>query len=178
MPRLFVKNRALGYVSNHVPLCVRYIRRRKQNFVITCVGNAFHTYNCGNLALLSVSGCHPADIQVLCGDAFLVYTACGNEIFAWKRGFELKHVYRGHLSPVQLMLPFGEHLISVDEESNLIVWIIKTQDIYLELNFQENQFSISAMLHPSTYTNKVRCVVPLFTPFVCKTCLHFVTILL
>jgi len=43
--RLFVGYRALGFVSNSVPLCVRYDERRRENFVVTCVGRAFHTYN-------------------------------------------------------------------------------------------------------------------------------------
>ena len=65
-------------------------------------------------------------------DSFMVYAAAGDsgDVFAWRRGSELKHVYRvkreengvaGH--PVRLMLPFGPHLITVDEKSVLRVRI-------------------------------------------------------
>ena len=43
--RLFTGYRALGFTSNAVPLCVRYDEKRRENYVLTCVGRAFHTYN-------------------------------------------------------------------------------------------------------------------------------------
>ena len=43
--RLFVGYRVLGFVSNGVPSCVRHDEKRRENFVVTCVGKAFHTYN-------------------------------------------------------------------------------------------------------------------------------------
>ena len=54
-------------------------------------------------------------------DAFLVFVAAGSAIYAWRRGTELKHCYRGHSSSVHLMIPFGPNLISVDERSNIKV---------------------------------------------------------
>ena len=54
-------------------------------------------------------------------DAYLVFSAAGKEIFAWRRGTELKHVYSGHESEVHTMMPFGPHLISVDANSVLKV---------------------------------------------------------
>lgn len=41
---IFVAYRALGFVSNHIPLSLRYINRRNENLVVTCVGKSFHTY--------------------------------------------------------------------------------------------------------------------------------------
>ena len=55
----------------------------------------------------------------------MVYSAAGNDIYAWRRGCELKHTYKGHQSKVKLLLPFGPHLISIDEESQLFVFDIK-----------------------------------------------------
>lgn len=43
--KIFTGYRALGYVSNHVPLAVRHHRKHRENYVITCVGKSFHTYN-------------------------------------------------------------------------------------------------------------------------------------
>lgn len=122
--RIFARNRALGYVSNHIPLVTRYILRRKEHFVVTCVGRAFHTYGCKHFTLLSVSGLHPDNITCLATDTFHVYTACANDVYAWRRGTDLKHTYKGHEYPVHLLLPFGAHLLSVDESSNLKVFFI------------------------------------------------------
>jgi hypothetical protein len=43
--KIFSAFRALGFCSNHIPLCVRYHSKHQDNYVVTCVGTAFHTYN-------------------------------------------------------------------------------------------------------------------------------------
>lgn len=43
--KIFTGYRALGYVSNHVPLAIRYQEKTKEHYVITSVGKSFHTYN-------------------------------------------------------------------------------------------------------------------------------------
>lgn len=88
-------------------------------------------------------------------DTYLVYTASANDIYAWRRGAELSHTYKGHQDPVHILLPFGPHLISVDESSNLKVWDIKAESLYLELSFDNNVFHVTTALHPSTYINKI-----------------------
>ena len=62
----------------------------------------------------------------------MVYTACGKTIYAWRRGSELKHTYLGHQHPVQLLLPFGPHLLSVDSESFLKVGYCQ-KNLYYEV---------------------------------------------
>lgn len=121
----------------------------------TCVGKSFQTFNCSHFRMLSVSGLHPEDIQCLASDKFLIYSACGNIIYGWRRGNEIKHKYIGHKSKVHLLLPFGEHLMSVDEDSLLKVWEKRSETIYLEIPFQNDTFKITAIMHPSTYANKV-----------------------
>lgn len=153
--KIFLRNRALGYVSNHIPLVTRYIERRKENLIVTCVGNAFHTYGCTHFTLLSVSGTHPSEITCLSADTYHIYTACENVIYAWRRGTELKHTYKGHEHTVCALLPFGPHLISVDEDSNVKVWDIKLEELVLELNFSNKLFKITTLMHPNTYMNKV-----------------------
>lgn len=153
--KVFVRYKALGYVSNHIPIVSRYIKRRKEYLFVTSVGKSFHTYDSTHLALLTVSNLHSDDITCIAGDNFLIFTAAGNTIYAWRRGNELKHVYEGHQYPIRLMLPFGPHLISIDENSTLILWHIKENEIHLELEFENDKFEITAILHPSTYINKV-----------------------
>ncbi|XP_066252400.1 WD repeat-containing protein 36 [Euwallacea similis] len=153
--KIFLPCRNLGYVSNHIPLGVRYIKSRKENLIVTCVGKSFHTYGISHFGLLSVSGLHPEDITCMTTDAFHVYTACANVIYAWRRGTELKHTYRGHSHSIQLMTPFGPHLVSIDENNELKVWDIKSETVFLELTFDHSTFNISALMHPSTYINKI-----------------------
>jgi U3 small nucleolar RNA-associated protein 21 len=42
--RIFTGHRALGLVSNHIPLVTRYIPKRKETLIVTVIGNSFHTY--------------------------------------------------------------------------------------------------------------------------------------
>lgn len=153
--RIFCGHRALGYVANHVPLVSRYIRKRRENLVATSVGKSFHTYGGSKLGLLSVSGIHPQEITTLAADSYMVYSAAGNQIYAWRRGSELKHIYRGHEYQVKLLLPFGPHLISVDEESQLKVFDIKTEKEILHLEFDKKSFDITTICHPLTYKDKI-----------------------
>ncbi|KAL0274929.1 UNVERIFIED_CONTAM: hypothetical protein PYX00_002946 [Menopon gallinae] len=153
--KIFVRHKALGYVSNHVPVVTRYINRRRENILVTCVGKALHTYGSSHFKLLSVSDLHPEDITCTAGDTYLVYSAAGKTIYAWRRGTELKHKYEGHKYTVKLLLPFGNHLVSVDESSHLKVWDIKNESVHSELDFQNELFRISAIMHPHTYENKI-----------------------
>ena len=42
--RIYNGHRALGLVSNHIPLVTRYVHRRKESMIVTVIGNSFHTY--------------------------------------------------------------------------------------------------------------------------------------
>ena len=53
------------------------------------------------------------------------------------------------------MLPFGPKLLSVDSESVLKVWHIKTGTEELELTFNNEKTKISCLCHPNTYLDKV-----------------------
>lgn len=153
--KIFVPNRCLGYVSNHIPLQVRYIKSRKENLIVTCVGKSFHTYGISHFGLLSVSGLHPFDITCMTSDAYHVYTACATTVYAWRRGTELKHTYSAHNEHVHLMLPFGPHLITIDKTSHIRIWDIRDETIFLELTFSNDNFCITTIVHPSTYINKI-----------------------
>lgn len=153
--RIFVKNRALGYVSNHIPLVIRYIERRKECTIVTCVGRHFHTYSASRLFLLNVSGSHDEDITCLAADRFLVYTASGKQVQAWRMGIKIQHRYEGHEHNVHLLLPFGPHLIAIDEKSTLKMWDIKSEEVYTELEFDNKSFQITSVMHPVTYINKI-----------------------
>ncbi len=92
--------------------------------------------------------------------------------------------YHGHRQEVRLLLPLGDQLISADSGGDVIVWDVQEggeeaalqsfspaslfqqfcypsclalslSDIYLRLQFDPATFNVSAMMHPSTYLNKV-----------------------
>ncbi|XP_062535768.1 WD repeat-containing protein 36 [Armigeres subalbatus] len=152
---IFQQNRALGYVSNHVPANVRFIDKRNENVITTCVGNSFHVYGANSFRLIRVGGLHPEDITCLAADGFLTYAASGNVIYGWRSSTQLRKTYRGHTKKVHLLLAFGKHLLSVDETSLLKIWHVGTEEVYLEILFNNEQFEISALMHPASYKNKI-----------------------
>jgi U3 small nucleolar RNA-associated protein 21 len=153
--KIYQQNRAIGYVSDNVPATVRYLFGRKDNLITTCVGRSFQTFSSNHFRLLSVSGLHPEEITCLASNKLLTFSASGSTIYAWRAGSQIKFKYIGHNNNVQLMMTFGDHLLSVDEDSCLKIWEIKTEVLYLEIPFQNSQFKITAMLHPDTYVNKI-----------------------
>lgn len=92
--KLFRRNRALGFVSNHVPACTRYVKKRKTHFVVTSVGRSFHMYECNHFRLIAVSIQHPDEITALACDHKYIFSSCGAEVFAWRSTAERRHTYK------------------------------------------------------------------------------------
>ncbi|KAI8786613.1 WD repeat-containing protein 36 isoform X1 [Biomphalaria glabrata] len=153
--KIFAGYRALGFVSNHVPLATRYHKRHKENYIVTCVGRSFHVYNTSRLGIVAVSDIHPDDISAVAADFRYVYTAAGKNIFSVARNRKIEKTFEGHAAEVHLLLPFGHHLISVDVDGFLIVWDLGAGKPYLQTKFDPESFSVTAIAHPHTYMNKV-----------------------
>ncbi|XP_007486659.1 WD repeat-containing protein 36 isoform X2 [Monodelphis domestica] len=152
---LFTGFRALGLFSSHIPHVVRYHGRHRKFYVTTCVGKSFHTYNVQKLSLVAVSNSVPQDITCLAADRRLVFAAYGNVFSAFSRNKEVAHTFKGHNAEIHLLQPFGDHVISIDIDSILIIWHIYSEEKYLQLTFDNAVFKVSTILHPSTYLNKI-----------------------
>ncbi|XP_069748854.1 WD repeat-containing protein 36 [Narcine bancroftii] len=152
---IFSSYRALALFCNHVPHVVRFHQKHRQFYLVTAVGTTFHTYNVKKLGIVAVSNPLPEDITCLAADRMLVFAAHGNYVKAFARNKDIVHTYEGHNAEVHLLLPFGDHMVSVDRDNTLIIWDVKSEEEYLQLNFDKIMFTISALLHPSTYINKI-----------------------
>ncbi|KAK2499927.1 hypothetical protein MC885_008710, partial [Smutsia gigantea] len=107
------------------------------------------------LSLVAVNNSLPQDICCMAADGRLVFAAYGNVFSAFACNKEVVHTYKGHKAEIRLLQPFGDHVISVDTDSILIIWHIYSEKEYLQLTFDKSVFKISAILHPSTYLNKI-----------------------
>lgn len=152
---MFSGFRVLGFYSNHVPHALRYHLKHREFYVVTSVGKSFHTFNVNRLGIVSVSNSLDDDITCLAADRMLVFAASGRSISAFARNKEVVMRYHGHKQEVRLLLPLGDQLISADSGGDVIVWDVQEGDVYLRLNFDPETFDVSAMMHPSTYLNKV-----------------------
>uniref|UniRef100_A0A2K6FTJ2 WD repeat domain 36 n=1 Tax=Propithecus coquereli TaxID=379532 RepID=A0A2K6FTJ2_PROCO len=149
---LFAGFRALGLFSNDIPHVVRYSALKRRFYVTTCVGKSFHTYDVSDFFLCNSV---PQDICCMAADGRLVFAAYGNVFSAFARNKEIVRTFKGHKAEIHLLQPFGDHVISVDADSILIIWHIYSEEEYLQLTFEKSVFKISAILHPSTYLNKI-----------------------
>lgn len=152
---LFSGFRVLGLYSNHVPHALRYHLKHREFYVVTAAGRSFHTFNVNRLGIVAVSNCLSDDITCLAADRMLVFAAAGRIISAFARNKEVVMRYHGHRQDVRLLLPLGDQLISADSGGDVIVWDVQGGDVYLRLQFDPASFHVSAMMHPSTYLNKV-----------------------
>ncbi|XP_040277548.1 WD repeat-containing protein 36 isoform X1 [Bufo bufo] len=152
---LFTGYRSLGMYSNHIAHVVRYHKKHKEFYLVTAVGKSFLTYNVNRLGQVAVSNALPENISCLAADRMLVFASHGNLLKAFARNKEVFHTYKGHDAEIHLVLPFGDHVISVDTSNTVIIWDVQSQEEYLQLNFDKSSFDISAIMHPSTYMNKV-----------------------
>ncbi|KAM6902387.1 WD repeat-containing protein 36 [Xenentodon cancila] len=152
---LFSGFRVLGLYSNHVPHALRFHQKHREFYVVTSVGMSFHTFNVNKLGIVAVSNSLSEEITCLAADRMLVFAAAGRSVFAFARNKEVVMRYLGHKQEVRLLLPLGDQLISADSGGDVIVWDVQSGDVYLQLKFDTNTFDVSAMMHPSTYLNKV-----------------------
>ncbi|XP_034457404.1 WD repeat-containing protein 36 [Hippoglossus hippoglossus] len=152
---LFSGFRVLGLYSNHVPHALRYHHKHREFYLVTAVGKCLHTYNVNRLGIVAVGDSLSDDITCLAADRMLVFAASGKLVSAFARNKEVVMRYHGHKQEVRLLLPLGDNLISADSGGDVIVWDVQAGDVYLRLQFDPKTFDVSAMMHPSTYLNKV-----------------------
>lgn len=152
---IFSGFRALGLFSNHLAHVVRFHKKHREFYVVTAVGNCFHTYNVKKLGIVAVSNALAEDISFLAADRMLVYVASGKKVTAFARNKEVVHTYIGHGTDVHILLPFGDHVISVDRDCVVIIWDVQSEEEYLQIKFDKVSFEVSAVMHPSTYLNKI-----------------------
>ncbi|XP_065834834.1 WD repeat-containing protein 36-like isoform X2 [Oscarella lobularis] len=150
--QLFAPYRALGFVSSHVPAVLH--SAGADSFITTAIGRTFHYYNCAKLNLTFVGIPQFEPISCLASQGMLLFTASGLDIKLWKRAKEIR-VFRGHRKNIHSLLPFGEHLISVDDDNEVKIWNSKSTELYSEMEFDASNFRITTVMHSSTYLNKI-----------------------
>ncbi|CAK9297882.1 unnamed protein product [Gordionus sp. m RMFG-2023] len=153
--KIFLPFKALGYVCDHVPICLKYNPRLNKYDIITAVSKVIHLYKYKGLRLVSTSKPLDSAIDCLSADNNFIFVACSKTLLAININRGLRHEFPDHVAAIRHILPFGFHLITIDDSNSVHVWEIRDRSKYTEINFEPTLFKISAVIHPQTYLNKI-----------------------
>ncbi|KAK1413287.1 hypothetical protein QVD17_35059 [Tagetes erecta] len=152
---IFEPFRAIGYITTTVPFSLQ--RLGTETFVTVSVGKSWQIYNCAKLNLVLVGPQLAKKIRALASYRDYTFAAYGNDIGVFKRAHQVA-TWSRHNAKVNLLLLFGEHILSVDVEGNVFIWAFKG----IEDNLSpvghillDSNFTPSCIMHPDTYLNKV-----------------------
>lgn len=104
--------------------------------------------------LLFVSTPTEKPITAMASYKKLMYAAAGNTIFGYLRGKQVSQVGGTGDFTIMQILVLGGYMVALCDDNTLKVWDTTTNDLYTEIEFG-NEFTATAMLHPSTYLNKI-----------------------
>ncbi|OMO94083.1 hypothetical protein CCACVL1_06188 [Corchorus capsularis] len=152
---IFEPYRAVGYITSGVPFSVQ--RLGTETFVTVSVGKAFQIYNCSKLNLVLVGPQLPKKIRALASYRDFTFAAYGTDIAVFKRAHQVANWSR-HNAKVNLLLLFGDHILSVDMDGNVFIWGFKgIEDNLAPVGHikLDGKFTPSCIMHPDTYLNKV-----------------------
>ncbi|KAF7806839.1 WD repeat-containing protein 36 [Senna tora] len=152
---IFEPYRAIGYITSSVPISIQ--RLGTETFVTVSVGKAFQIYNCAKLNLILVGPQLPKKIRALASYREYTFAAYGNDIAVFKRAHQVA-TWSRHNARVNVLLLFGEHILSVDAHGNMFIWAFKGNDQNLAPIghiMLDDKFNPSCIMHPDTYLNKV-----------------------
>ncbi|GAV59734.1 WD40 domain-containing protein/Utp21 domain-containing protein [Cephalotus follicularis] len=152
---IFEPYRVIGYITSTVPFSVQ--RLGTETFVTVTVGKAFQVYNCAKLNLVLIGPQLPKKIRALASYREFTFAAYGNDIAVFKRAHQVA-TWSRHNAKVNLLLLFGDHILSVDADGNMFIWAFKG----IEENLAPvghivlyDRFTPSCIMHPDTYLNKI-----------------------
>ncbi|RSH91126.1 hypothetical protein EHS25_010302 [Saitozyma podzolica] len=152
-PRLFAPFRALGFVCDSVPFAMfvhtpRGALATPTVNVVTSVGRSWMMWDMARMTLVFVGPDAGADISSLAMTGTEVFAAAGTRILKYVRGKE--SMIWSSDSALGKILLLGDQILAIKEDgSGLLIWELQN-----EIAFHPS-FKATAILHPSTYLNKV-----------------------
>ncbi|XP_021279189.1 U3 small nucleolar RNA-associated protein 21 homolog [Herrania umbratica] len=152
---IFEPYRAIGYITSGVPFSVQ--RLGTETFLTVTVGKAFQIYNCSKLNLVLIGPQLPKKIRALASYRDFTFAAYGTDIAVFKRAHQVANWSR-HNAKVNLLLLFGDHVLSVDADGNVFIWTFKgIEDNLAPIGHikLDAKFTPTCIMHPDTYLNKV-----------------------
>ncbi|XVE99653.1 hypothetical protein REPUB_Repub03eG0218200 [Reevesia pubescens] len=112
---------------------------------------------CSKLNLVLIGPQLPKKIRALASFRDFTFAAYGTDIAVFKRAHQVANWSR-HNAKVNLLLLFGDHILSVDADANVFIWAFKgIEDNLAPIGHikLDAKFNPTCIMHPDTYLNKV-----------------------
>ncbi|KAG1468282.1 hypothetical protein G6F56_003920 [Rhizopus delemar] len=104
--------------------------------------------------LLFVSTPTEQPITAMASFKKMTFVASGNNVFGYLRGKQISQMGgQGSFTILQILV-LGGYMVALCDDNTLKVWDTTSGDLYTEIEFG-HEFTATAMLHPSTYLNKI-----------------------
>jgi len=158
MSQLFAPFRAIGDVCS--PTCPVVLRRLGgvKTFATVALGRSFVVYDCEHFRVALVSRPMPDAVTALCaGGSHTTFAAAGGVIYRFERNASVLDMRAPEDATARIshLVNFGTDIIvSMDVDGRLRAWDANTGALTMECDVGRG-FDARALLHPSTYLNKV-----------------------
>ena len=152
MSSLYLPYKALGIVIDRNPFSLNILGH--DIFVTASIYNSFQIYRKENLNCCLVSEILTGRISCLASVGLETFVAVENIIHVFHR---TKIVRSYDFQNVKFigMISIGDFLICYDDSIQIYVIDIKAREVHSKLQLLECSSSISTIIHPSTYVNKI-----------------------
>lgn len=170
--RLFAPFRALGLVTDHVPVAVQVQHGGKDaksaNInIVASIGRSWVMWDGDRMTLLFVGQSLPHPIQSLAlapgsGGITNVLAAAGNNAYQFVRGAMVREFAAE--TPLSSLTIVGDNIMSLSASGkDLFIWSLLKEDVQRHIQLgrpmpdgeTDQTFSATTMLHPSTYIDKI-----------------------
>ncbi|KAJ1780563.1 rRNA-processing protein utp21, partial [Coemansia sp. RSA 2167] len=136
-----------------IPHSIQY--RGQTAFITTSIGRSFHVYDAEKINLLFVGPHFDHDVVSVLSIGDETFASTGGRVVVCRRGkrvCELEAVSRGEINS---LVQFGDHVLGISEDNTVVIWDRNTRELFTEIEFERESFAVTALVHPSTYVNKI-----------------------
>ncbi|KAJ2374516.1 rRNA-processing protein utp21, partial [Coemansia sp. RSA 2603] len=144
---------AIGYITSNVAHSIQY--RGQTAFITTGIGRSFHVYDVEKIGLLFVGPHFTSDVVSVVSIGDETFVSVDGRVVVCRRGKqvgELEYADRGELSS---LMHFGDYILAISADNTVVVWNKESREMFTELEFVNESFQVTSIVHPSTYVNKI-----------------------
>ncbi|KAL0238802.1 hypothetical protein PCE1_004493 [Barthelona sp. PCE] len=158
MSNILIPFRQMGAVCEGVKPAVAELGQ--ELFITVSVGNTWQTYSSENLRVMGLGCEHQYPVECLEVFREVVFSSCGNQLYAFHKKFGKKQL-KVSSSSIRQLLRLGDVLFVLHDNMDLLLFevhdVFRTEDItpFKTVTLAEFGLDVLEMIHPPSYVNKL-----------------------